>query len=100
MPPAAADGVVTSNLLLQTGDVRRTVGTVNLAELFVTLTISATFLVGIGPAAFGTATVGLLAGGVLAAPLGAFLASRVRASWLMRVVGLVVLATALYALLG
>lgn len=90
--------VVTSNLLIQGSAPRTTIGTVNTAEFFVTATISATFLTQLGWAAFTQATLGLLIGGILAAPLGALLAKRVEANRLMLLVGLVLTATSLYNL--
>lgn len=91
--------VVTSNLLVQGGTPRKTIGTVNTAEFFVTVTISATFIAALGWEAFTRATVGLLIGGVLAAPLGAFFAKRVNADLLLTLVGLVVTATSLFGLI-
>lgn len=90
--------VVTSNLLVQGGTPRTTIGTVNTAEFFLTATISATFLTQLGWAAFTHATVGLLIGGVLAAPVGAILAKRVKADTLMTFVGGVLIATSLFGL--
>ena len=71
--------IVTSNLLVQGSNPRKTIGTVNTAEFFVTVTISATFILAMGWEAFTIATVGLLIGGVLAAPFGALIAKRVKA---------------------
>lgn len=88
--------IVTSNLLIQGAQPRRVVGTVNTAEFFLTVTISATFIATLGLAAFTTATVGLLIGGVVAAPMGAFAAKRVRAPVLLVMVGIVLTATSLY----
>jgi uncharacterized protein len=90
--------VVTSNLLIQGTTPRMTIGTVNAAEFFLTLSISITFLIGLGWQAFTTATVGLLIGGIAAAPLGAVLAKRVQAQFLMRLVGIVLTVTSLYSL--
>ena len=90
--------IVTSNLLIQGASPRRVVGTVNTAEFFVTLTISATFIVTLGWAAFTTATIGLLIGGVVAAPFGAFAAKRVKAPLLLAMVGTVLTLTSLYGL--
>ncbi len=59
---------MTSNLLVQGSSPRMTIGTVNTAEFFVTTTISATFITQLGLEAFTLATVGLLIGGVIAAP--------------------------------
>lgn len=88
--------VVTSNLLVQGASPRETIGTVNTAEFFLTLTISATFITQLGLAAFTLATVGLLIGGVLAAPFGAMLAKRVPARALLVMVGTILTITSLY----
>jgi hypothetical protein len=90
--------VVTSNLLVQGSSPRKTIGTVNTAEFFVTVTISATFIAALGWEAFTLATAGLLIGGVLAAPFGAFIAKRVNADLLLTMVGIVVTITSLYGL--
>jgi uncharacterized protein len=90
--------VVTSNLLVQGSSPRMTIGTVNTAEFFVTATISATFITQLGWEAFTLATVGLLIGGVLAAPLGALLAKRVNPKRLMLMVGVVLTLTSIYNL--
>ena len=75
--------VVTSNLLIQGAQPRMTIGTVNTAEFFLTTTISATFISQLGWEAFTLATLGLLIGGMIAAPLGAVLAKRVPTQRLM-----------------
>jgi len=90
--------VVTSNLLVQGTDPRLTIGTVNTAEFFLTATISATFITQLGWAVFTQATVGLLIGGVVAAPFGAMLAKRVPPQRLMLLVGLVLTITSLFGL--
>ena len=90
--------VVTSNLLVQGASPRTTIGTVNTAEFFVTTTISATFITQLGWGAFTLATVGLLIGGVIAAPFGALLAKRVEPKTLMLMVGIVLTLTSLYNL--
>ena len=90
--------VVTSNLLVQGATPRTTIGTVNTAEFFLTLTISITFLTQLGWAAFTVATVGLLIGGVLAAPFGAMLAKRVPAKTLLTMVGVILIITSLFGL--
>lgn len=90
--------VVTSNLLVQGSSPRMTIGTVNTAEFFVTTTISATFITQLGWEAFTLATVGLLIGGVIAAPFGALLAKRVDPKTLMLMVGVVLTLTSVYNL--
>jgi uncharacterized membrane protein YfcA len=90
--------IVTSNLLVQGSNPRKTIGTVNTAEFFLTITISATFIAALGWAAFTTATLGLLIGGVLAAPFGAFAAKKVSAKLLLVMVGIVLPITSLYGI--
>jgi uncharacterized protein len=90
--------IVTSNLLVQGASPRKVVGTVSTAEFFVTVTISATFIANLGLSAFGAPTVGLLIGGVAAAPLGAFIAKRVPAKALMLMVSVVLVLTSLYGI--
>ncbi|HVF93994.1 MAG TPA: sulfite exporter TauE/SafE family protein [Sphingomonas sp.] len=90
--------VVTSNLLVQGASPRTTIGTVNAAEFFLTLTISITFITQLGWAAFTLATVGLLIGGVVAAPVGAILAKRVPPKRLMFLVGIILTVTSLFGL--
>ncbi len=90
--------VVTSNLLLQGTDPRKTVGTVNTAEFFLTATISVTFILTIGLEAFTVVTGGLLIGGLIAAPFGAMIAKRVQLKTLLLMVGTVLTATSLFSL--
>jgi len=90
--------IVTSNLLVQGSNPRKTIGTVNTAEFFLTVTISATFIAAIGWEAFTVATVGLLIGGVLAAPFGGWIAKRVNPDRLLTFVGALVTLTSGYGL--
>ncbi len=90
--------VVTSNLLVQGGSPRKVIGTVNTAEFFVTVTISATFIATLGLRAFTVQTVGLLIGGLFAAPIGARVAKKVEADRLLTLVGIVLTATSLFGL--
>ena len=90
--------MVTSNLLVQGSSPRKTIGTVNTAEFFLTVTVSATFIATLGWEAFTLATTGILIGGVLAAPFGAFIAKRVNADLLLTMVGLLVTLTSLFGL--
>ena len=91
-------GIVTSNLLVQGSNPRKTIGTVNTAEFFLTVTISATFLATLGWEAFTNATLGLLIGGVLAAPFGAWIAKRVNADTLLTFVGALLTLVSLFGL--
>ena len=97
--------IVTTNVLVQGSNPRKTIGTVNTAEFFLTVTISATFLATL--TFLGTdadkqlllkATVGLLIGGVLAAPFGAWIAKRVNPDRLLAFVGALVTLTSGYGL--
>jgi uncharacterized membrane protein YfcA len=88
--------VVTSNLLVQGASPRKTIGTVNTAEFFLTVTISATFIAALGWEVFTIATLGLLIGGIAAAPLGAVVAKRVPAKGLLILVGVLLTLTSLY----
>jgi uncharacterized protein len=90
--------VVTSNLLVQGGDPRKIVGTVNSAEFLLAVSVSIAFLVHLGWEAFTIATVGLIGGGVLAAPFGAYLAKRVPARALLVAVSIVLIATSSYGI--
>lgn len=90
--------IVTSNLLIQGTDPRKTVGTVNAAEFFLTTSISVTFILTIGLEAFTLVTGGLLIGGLIAAPLGAVIAKRVALKTLLLMVGTVLTATSLFSL--
>jgi uncharacterized membrane protein YfcA len=90
--------IVTSNLLVQGATPRKVIGTVSTAEFFLTLTISATFIATLGLGAFGAPTLGLLIGGVVAAPLGARIAKYVPAKALMILVGIVLVITSLYGI--
>lgn len=88
--------VVTSNLLIQGADPRKVVGTVNAVEFFLTLTISATFIYHLGFADLAGATLGLLIGGLAAAPLGAWAAKHIPAKPMLVMVGIVLTATSAF----
>jgi uncharacterized membrane protein YfcA len=90
--------VVTSNLLVQGATPRHTIGTVNTAEFFLTATASVTFFVALGWAAFTLQTVGLLIGGLLAAPLGGVLAKRIPTRPLMAMVGVLLTLTSAWSI--
>jgi len=94
--------VVTSNLLVQGAQPRTTIGTVNTVEFFLTVTISASFLYHIGSEGFSTdflhPVLGLLVGGVIAAPFGAVFAKRVPTRTLLTLVGVVLTLTSAYSL--
>jgi uncharacterized membrane protein YfcA len=91
-------GIVTSNLLVQGSNPRKTIGTVNTAEFFLTITISATFVATLGWKAFTVATTGLLLGGVVAAPFGAWIAKRINPDVLLAFVGALLTLVSVYGL--
>jgi uncharacterized membrane protein YfcA len=81
--------IVTSTLLGQGATPRYAIGSVNLAEFFVTVTISATFLVTVGVTLWPIIA-GLVLGGVVAAPFAALVAKHLPDKVLMLMVGSVV----------
>lgn len=91
-------GIVTSNLLVQGSNPRKTIGTVNTAEFFLTVTISATFIAALGWKSFTVYTLGLLLGGVAAAPFGAYVAKRVNPDLLLTFVGALLTTVSIYGL--
>ena len=90
--------VVTGNLLVQGAEPRKTIGTVNTSEFLIALTSAITFIGTLGPAAFTAATIGLLIGGIIAAPAGAWLVKRVPPKPLLILVGALLAITSLYGI--
>ncbi|HEX8583279.1 MAG TPA: sulfite exporter TauE/SafE family protein [Allosphingosinicella sp.] len=90
--------IVTSNLIVQGGTPRMAVGTVNTVEVFLAAAITATFMASIGFSGLGAPALGLLIGGLAAAPFGGYVAARVSARWMLPLVGIVLTATSLYGL--
>ena len=88
--------MVTSNLLIQGAEPRKVVGTVNSAEFFLTVTISGAFIWHLGFADLAGPTLGFLIGGILAAPIGAWVAKHFPAKRMMILVGVVLTLTSLY----
>jgi hypothetical protein len=92
--------VVTGNLLAQGMTPRMAIGTANAAEFFVTVTIMAALLGSLGLENFVTAAIGLMIGGVVAAPVGAYLTRRIPTSPLTLLVGAVLIVIGLYGLVS
>ena len=88
--------VVTSNLLIQGADPRKVVGTVNTVEFFLTISVSAAFIYRLGFADIAGATLGLLLGGIAAAPFGAYAAKRFAAKHMLIMVGIVLTLTSAF----
>ena len=67
-------GPLVTSTLVATGDnPRRSVGSANLAEFFITIAVSVTFLTQLDLAQYGKPVVGLIIGGALAAPMAGYL---------------------------
>lgn len=89
--------VVTSTLLAINCDIRKTIGTVNAAEFFVTFAESVTFFCAIGSISeFLPAVIGLIVGGIIAAPFAALVCRKVPARPLIAFVGLFIVAINLW----
>ncbi len=90
--------VVTSNLLIQGADPRKVVGTVNSVEFFLTVSISVAFIYHLGISHIAGPTLGLIIGGVAAAPFGAIVARRLSAKPMLIMVGIVLVLTSGYGI--
>jgi len=88
--------IVTSNLIIQGADPRKVIGTVNSVEFFLTLTVSAAFIWHLGIADVAGATLGLLIGGILAAPIGAWAARHFPPRQMLIIVGAVLTLTSAF----
>jgi len=86
--------IVTTTLVARGKNPRLAVGSVNLAEFFVTLSESITFVITIGSALAQQWLIiaGLIVGGVLAAPLAAYICKRLPRRALMMLVGVLIMA--------
>lgn len=82
--------IVTSTLLAKGNNARMTIGTVNLAEFFVTSVQIAIFVTQLSMQDNWQIITGLAIGGVLAAPVAALLCSKMSAKLLMILVGVLV----------
>ncbi len=90
--------IVGSTLLARGNPLRETVGSVNAVEFFVTLSASLGFLLGIGIGHWDV-ILSLAAGGVLAAPIGAWICKHVPHRPFLILVGLLVIGLSLRTLL-
>lgn len=82
--------IVSSTLIARGRHPRYTIGTVNLAEFFVALASSVTFFAVIGLSHWYVIA-GLIAGGVIAAPIAAFFSRRLPVKTMMIMVGVMVI---------
>ena len=86
--------IVSSTLIAQGRNVKYTVGSVNLAEFFVTLTSSITFFLFLGIEHW-TIITGLIIGGVIAAPIAAYITSKIPVKAGLIFVGIVIILVSL-----
>nr|WP_290929246.1 TSUP family transporter [Haliscomenobacter sp.] len=86
-----------SNIVNQGNDPREAVGTVNTAEFFVAFCSTLVFLVFVVVESWQV-VFGLIAGGLLAAPLGALLVRKISAKALMFLVGITIILSQTYTL--
>jgi siroheme synthase-like protein len=90
--------VVSSTLIAQGKHPRLVVGSVNLAEFFVSLASSFTFLTILGGSHWQT-ILGLILGGVCAAPIAALLSKKLNVKAMMLIVGIVIIIVSLRIIL-
>lgn len=92
--------VVTSTMLAVGHDVKKTIGTVNTVEFFVTLAETTTFLVLLRDfTAYLQPVLGLIIGGVCAAPIAAWICKKIPVRPLLAIVGILIIVLNLYSLL-
>ena len=82
--------IVTSSLIAKGRSPKYTIGSVNLAEFFVTLSSAFTFFISVGVSRWNV-VLGLLVGGTIAAPIAARLAGRLPRKTMMIMVGIMVM---------
>lgn len=90
--------IVTSNLIRQGNTPRVIIGTVNTAEFFVTY-FSAGILIYFTGINSWQIILGLIVGGTMAAPLGAYITKKIPAKMMMVIVGILIIVTSVYSIL-
>ena len=90
--------IVTTSLLGRGHEPKKVIGSTSLTEFLVTLTISITFVLTLGWSDMSSA-VGLIIGGVVAAPIGALMVKKLPVRPLMIAVAIVIIATSAFRLL-
>jgi uncharacterized protein len=90
--------VVASTLLARGDHPRSTVGSVSLAEFFLTVAISVTFLLTLDFSAYWRVVLGLVIGGAMAAPLAGYLSRILAPRTLMILVAVVISVLSVYSL--
>lgn len=90
--------IVTSNLVGQGSDPRKTIGTVNTAEFFITFVSTGVFIFFTGVQSLPI-VLALMLGGIFAAPIGGYIASKAKPRFLLLSVGLVLTAISLWSVI-
>ncbi|GAB3760191.1 sulfite exporter TauE/SafE family protein [Spirosoma pomorum] len=87
--------IVNSTLIAAGRHPRYTIGSVNLAEFFVSFASSVVFALFAGLGNYGLVILGLILGGMIAAPIAALLSSRLPIKTMMVLVGIVIIIVSL-----
>ena len=87
--------IVNSTLIAAGRHPRYTIGSVNLAEFFVSFASSVVFALYAGLSNYGLVIVGLILGGMIAAPIAARLSQKLPVKTMMVLVGIVVILVSL-----
>jgi uncharacterized membrane protein YfcA len=87
--------IVTTTLVARGNSPRFVIGSVNLAEFFVAMAQTFTFLLAVKLMDYGTVIAGLIVGGVIAAPLAAYACKHLPPRVLMAIVGLLIVGLSL-----
>lgn len=82
--------IVTSNIIVQGNNPSKTIGTVNTAEFFVTFVSAGIFLLFVGIENWDI-VIGLILGGVIAAPFGALISVKMKKKMLTALVGVLII---------
>jgi hypothetical protein len=90
--------IVATSLIARGNDVRTTIGTVNTVEFFVTFAASITFFATLGFSHLNVIA-GLAIGGLIGAPIGAYLCKKLPVKPLMMAVGVLVICLSIYNLI-
>jgi uncharacterized membrane protein YfcA len=83
--------IVTTTLVANGNNPRFTIGSVNMSEFFVTLSEALTFLLTVELMDYGNVILGLIIGGVLAAPMAAYVCRKLSPRTLMVIVGMLII---------
>ena len=93
--------IVTSSMVAMGNDVKKTIGTVNIAEFFVTVAETTTFVVLVNDLfSYTYMILAMIIGGIIAAPLAARLCKKMPTRPLMVIVGLLIIVLNIYSLLS